>query len=90
MQLGRQPRLLALEVGAQGIGEEVVVAVAVGLAVEGHHELQLTAEFAQHRRGVVATYDRIAHRGVELVEDGGPPQEVTRPAGSPARTSARR
>ena len=81
VQAHGQPRLLALQVGTQGVGEQVVVAVPVASRVGGHDELHPIGQAAQHRRGVVALQHGIAQGSLELVEDGGAPQEVPRVVG---------
>ncbi len=76
MQARGQPRFLAVEVGPQGVGEQVVVAVPVASRVGWHDELHPIGQAAQHRRRVVALQHGIAQGSLELVEDGGASQEV--------------
>jgi len=67
---------LGLQVCAQDVGEQVVVAVPAPLVVEGHHEQVLPFQRLDHRPAARCPGDGVAQGRSEPVQDGGGEQEV--------------
>ena len=76
VELGDEPGLALRELGAEQIGEELVVAVPLAAVVERNQEEVRALELRQARRRATPPGHRVAERSRERVEDRGLEQEV--------------
>ena len=76
VELGDEPGLALRELGAEQIGEELVVAVPLAAVVERNEEEVRALELRQARRRATPPGHRVAERSRERVEDRGLEQEV--------------
>ena len=82
-----------LQVAAQHLGKQVVVAVPAPLVVEGDHKQVRPLERFQHRLTPLLTRHRIAEWSAEAFQDTGVQAETSAPervaARAPLRTGSR-
>ena len=76
VQVGHRLRGLALELGAQQLGEQVVIAIPGVVVVERGHEEAVARQSFEQARGVDLAGHRVAQAGRELIEDRGTEQEL--------------
>ena len=76
VELGDEPGLALRELGAEQVGEELVVAVPLAAVVERNQEEVRALELRQARRRAPPPGHRVAERSRERVEDRGLEQEV--------------
>ena len=69
MQLRHTLRLLVDQVGAQDVGEEVMVAVPAAAVVEVDDEDVAPLQRFEHRLTALVAGDRVAQRAAQRVED---------------------
>ena len=69
------------QLGVQGLGEEMVVAVPLPHLIERDHENVLPLEQVDDLRGIIPPGHRVAQRGAEPVQDRGPGEELADPGG---------
>jgi hypothetical protein len=75
VQLRHELRLAAGQLGAQVLGEQVVIAIGQPVLVERHHEQVAALQFAQHDLRIEALGQRVAQWGGQFLEHAGLKQE---------------
>ena len=70
VEVGHPVRLLGGQTSAEGVGEQVVVAVPATLVVEGDDEQVVALQRLEHRLPVGRTRERVAQRAGHLVQEG--------------------
>ena len=80
----------SVELGAEELGKQVVVAVPAAVIVEGDHERVRAFQLLEHLARVVNPEDGVAQRRRHLRQDRGREQEAPTLLPSPGRASPRR